>query len=1077
MNCMNSRKEQILIRIAGKDRIGLTAEIMGVLARYDAQILDIGQADIHSTLSLGILIRIDENLSGQVMKELLFKTTEMGVTIGFAPVTDDEYEAWAGRQGRNRYILTAIGRSLSAWQIEAATKIIARHNLNIDAIKRLTGRMSIQHPERNVRACVEFSIRGSLEDREAFQREFMALSNESEIDFSFQKDDMYRRMRRLICFDMDSTLIQAECIDELARRHGVYDKVAAITERAMRGEIDFRESFTERVALLKGLDVSVMKDIAENLPVTEGTDRLNIEIPGISGVAETNKILEELGRPGSLYFIRQTDDEGNQNYQYGITEEGSLEYVLTKEFDQLEADGDIVLDGTHVTEAKAGYQKDDMGNSEVVVSLTFDDEGKKAFADATTKAYAAGESIGIYYDGHFISVPNVQAAITDGRAVITGESSIEDAQNLASTIRIGGLKVELERLRSQIVGAQLGQDAIRTSKIAGVVGFGLVALFMIVIYLLPGFAAVLALVIYILMMALVLNGFDITLTLPGIAGILLSVGMAVDANVIIFARIREELATGIGVKTAMKNGFHKALSAIIDGNVTTLIAAAVLGFLGSGTVKGFAITLAIGIVLSMFTALFVTRFLMNIFYGLGLTDKKLYGEGKKRGEIAFVEHRNIFFAISIALVLSGFVAMGIYQVRQGNALNYSLDFVGGTSTNVSFNEDMSLEEIDSTVVPVFTDVTGDNNVQVQKVSGSNEVIFKSVVLDEDTSTELSNRLVEEFGVDKDSITSETISSTISSEMKRDALVAVAVALVLMLLYIWFRFKDMRFGASSVICLVHDVLVVLTFYAIARISVGSTFIACMLTIVGYSINATIVIFDRVRENIRYMKRGTLMETIDQSISLTFGRSLMTSITTIIVMVPMVIMAGDAIREFVFPLMCGVIAGTYSSICVCSPIYFELGRSDRTSEYQKQIREAEKKAKKKAKSGKKYVGAVKKNDTKEDQVLETKALEEDVLEPVETAEEQILDQTPEISAEVETAEAVESAETDAVGLCWSRFPVCSSPWHCQYHDHGHFGEDRGNRCDEGTGVLSAGYPENVSAGSRLHRPHRRRHRACW
>ena len=271
---MENNKEQILVRIAGQDRVGLTASIMEILSRFDAQILDIGQADIHNTLSLGILIRTEESTSGQVMKELLFKATELGVTIGFSPVPDDDYEAWAGRQGRNRYILTVIGRSLSAKQIYAASEVIARQGLNIDSIKRLTGRMSIKNPEKNVRACIEFSIRGTPVDKESMQRELMALSAESGMDFSLQKDDMYRRMRRLICFDMDSTLIQAECIDELARRHGVYDKVAAITERAMRGEIDFRESFTERVALLKGLDVSVMRDIAENLPITEGTDRL-----------------------------------------------------------------------------------------------------------------------------------------------------------------------------------------------------------------------------------------------------------------------------------------------------------------------------------------------------------------------------------------------------------------------------------------------------------------------------------------------------------------------------------------------------------------------------------------------------------------------------------------------------------------------------------------------------------------------------------------------------------------------------------------------------------------------------------
>ena len=571
---------------------------------------------------------------------------------------------------------------------------------------------------------------------------------------------------------------------------------------------------------------------------TEGTDRLNIEIPGISGVAETNKILEDLGRPGSLYFIRQTDAEGKENYQLGVTEEGSIEYTLTKDLDKIIADGDAVVTGTQVTDAKAGYQQDDMGNKQIVVSLTFNDEGKKAFADATTKAFAAKESIGIYYDGHFVSVPSVQAAITDGRAVITGENTIEEAENLASTIRIGGLKVELERLRSQIVGAQLGQDAIRTSKFAGMVGFALVALLMIVIYLLPGFSAVLAV-------------------------------------------------------------------------------------LGSGSVKGFAYTLAIGIILSMITSLFVTRLIMNIFYGLGLTDKKLYGVGKKRNPVAFVEHRKIFFAVSIAMVLAGFVAMGVFQAKEGNPLNYSLDFVGGTATSVSFNEDMSLADIEKQVIPVFTKVTGDNNVQVQKVAGSNEVIFKSAVLDTEKSTELSNQLVEKFKVNKDSITSETISSTISDEMKRDALIAVGVALVLMLLYIWFRFKDLRFGASSVLCLAHDVLVVLAFYAFVRISVGSTFIACMLTIVGYSINATIVIFDRVRESLRTRVRNqSLAELVNESVTDTLSRSIFTSLTTFFMVLTLFIFGVASVKEFALPIMIGIICGAYSSVCLAGSIWYVL-----------------------------------------------------------------------------------------------------------------------------------------------------------
>ena len=274
MNENTRKEEQILIEITGKDRPGLTASVMEILARRDAKILDIGQADIHSTLSLGILIRIDERNSGQVMKELLFKATELGVNIGFSPVTDDEYENWVNRQGKNRYILTVIGRTLSAKQIEAATKVIAEQGLNIDSILRLSGRMSIMHPLRNVRACIQFSLRGTPNDRKAMQEQLMHISSEMEIDFSFQKDDMYRRMRRLTCFDMDSTLIQTECIDELAERAGVGAEVKAITESAMRGEIDFKESFKRRVALLKGLDASVMEDIAQNMPITEGVDRL-----------------------------------------------------------------------------------------------------------------------------------------------------------------------------------------------------------------------------------------------------------------------------------------------------------------------------------------------------------------------------------------------------------------------------------------------------------------------------------------------------------------------------------------------------------------------------------------------------------------------------------------------------------------------------------------------------------------------------------------------------------------------------------------------------------------------------------
>jgi SecD/SecF fusion protein len=399
--------------------------------------------------------------------------------------------------------------------------------------------------------------------------------------------------------------------------------------------------------------------------------------------------------------------------------------------------------------------------------------------------------------------------------------------------------------------------------------------------------------------------------------------MAVDANVIIFARIREEISAGSNVKRAIRVGFDKALSAIIDGNVTTLIAAAVLFFLGSGTIKGFAETLAIGIILSMFTALFVTRTLMNIFYALGAKNPALYGKGRAANNFKIVGKRKIVFLISALCILIGFGAMGLNASRHKGLLNYSLDFVGGTSTNVEFTEEMSLEEINDKVVPVFEDVIKDANVQVQKVTGTNEVIFKTKELDTDQSTELSNRLVEEFGVDKDKITSETISSTISSEMKRDAWIAVLVAMVLMLIYIWFRFKDPRFGISSVTCLVHDVLIVLAGYALLRVSVGSTFIACMLTIVGYSINATIVIFDRVRENMAgYNSKSDLEAIIDRSVGQTLTRSLFTSLTTFFMVFWLYIFGVSSVKEFALPIMIGIVAGAWSSICIAGSVWFIL-----------------------------------------------------------------------------------------------------------------------------------------------------------
>lgn len=648
----------------------------------------------------------------------------------------------------------------------------------------------------------------------------------------------------------------------------------------------------------------------EALVYKEGSDRVSIEIPGLS---DANAVLEELGRPGSLYFINHVDSNGNTNYDaYGN---------LSKSIDELIADGSVVLTGSNVVESRAGAIKNDMGTTEYIVELTLDEEGTKKFAAATTEAAKTQDTIMIYYDGAPVSIPVVKTAITGGMAQISGQRTIEEAEQLASTIRIGGLKLELEELRSNVVGAQLGTEAISRSLKAGAIGFAIIVVFMCAVYFIPGLASSIALILYCLITLFCLNFFDMTLTLPGIAGIVLSIGMAVDANVITFARIREEIAAGKSVRSAIDEGYKKALSAIIDGNVTTLIAALVLGVIGTGSIKGFAQTLALGIVVSMITALFVTKLILRSFYALGIKDEKWYGKAREYRKIDFLSKKTVFIIISVAVILVGIVTMIANSAMGRHALNFSLEFLGGTSTNVTFNEDMALADIDAKVVPSIEKITGDANVQVQKVTGSNEVIFKTRALNVQEREAFNDMMESEFAVPADKIVAETISSTISSEMSRDAVLAIIVATILMLIYIWFRFKDVRFGASSVICLIHDVLVVITFYALARITVGSTFVACILTIVGYSINATIVIFDRIREKLNATK-DDLKTIVNESVNQTLSRSLFTSLTTFIMVAVLYILGVSSVKEFALPLMIGIICGTYSSVCLASAIWYLL-----------------------------------------------------------------------------------------------------------------------------------------------------------
>ncbi len=639
--------------------------------------------------------------------------------------------------------------------------------------------------------------------------------------------------------------------------------------------------------------------------VTDEKGRIEIDIPGVSDAEE---VLADLGKEGSLDFVAQED--------------------LTYDKDGKPVYSKVILTGKDIKDAEAGTRQDEnTKNKEHVVSLKLKSKGTKKFATATEEAAPDHKVIHIIYDGKVLSSPRVNSAITNGEAEISGGfETFDEAKELADYIRIGALPVELKAVQSQVVGAQLGQDAIRTSLIAGAIGFALVILFMIIFYRLPGVAASLALVFYLVVMLVALNGLDITLTLPGVAGIILNIGMAVDANVIIFTRIKEELATGKSVKQSIKLGFDKALSAIVDGNVTTLIAAAVLYAKGSGTVKGFATTLAIGIILSMFTALFITKVILNAMYVLGVDDVKYFGTEKKRKQIRFVQNRVKYFVISGALMVACVVTLMVNKSSrlQGNILNYGLDFLGGTTYDVTFDHDVKIDaNMKKDIEKMFSQVSESNDVVISEVAGENALNIKTVELSEKQRSELNKQLLDKYGVEEENIENNNISASVSDEMKSDAIVAVIIASICMLLYIWFRFKDIVFAGSAVLALLHDVIVVLLVYALTKISVGNTFIACMLTIVGYSINATIVIFDRIRENLGNKKSvESVTNVVNDSITQTLTRSINTSITTAIMVIMLAILGVESVRDFAIPLLAGIVCGAYSSICITGTLWYSI-----------------------------------------------------------------------------------------------------------------------------------------------------------
>ena len=643
-----------------------------------------------------------------------------------------------------------------------------------------------------------------------------------------------------------------------------------------------------------------------------------------------------MGQVGSIYFIYGQGDDGIVNISFN--EETGRYDKLSRSMEEIIASGNMVLDGSDVANAKAFID-----NSEVtpryLVELTLGDSGVSKFTAATTKVskyynpmtYDPRNVIAIVYDGVVQSAPRVENVITGANAVIEGQETFEEAQELATTIRIGALPIELEEIRSQIVGAKLGERAIETSLLAGLIGFVALIIFMILLYRVPGVAASVALVIYVGLMVISLNLFNVTLTLPGIAGIILSIGMAVDANVIIFTRIREEMAVGKTVRSAIKSGFKKARSAIIDGNVTTLIAAVVLYLRGSGTVKGFAMTLGIGIVLSMITAMFITQFILKALYEIGFQSEGCVGTLGKGVKFDFIKHAPKFAIVSVILVIIGASFLGINKANTGAIFKYSLDFVGGTSTSVSFDEELPVG-IQGKMETTVQKATG-KIAEISLVEESNSVLIKTTNLEQEERSDLEEALVAEYGVDAENIQTENISSVVSGEMKKDALWASVIAIICMLIYIWIRFSNIRFGLSAIVALLHDVAIMIVVYAVASkfLTVGSTFIACILTILGYSINASIVVFDRIREDKKeFFATMSMKDIVNASISKSFSRSINTSLTTLFMVVALAILGVASVREFSIPLIVGILAGAYSSVLLAGPLWYFLQKSEKAKE---------------------------------------------------------------------------------------------------------------------------------------------------
>lgn len=721
---------------------------------------------------------------------------------------------------------------------------------------------------------------------------------------------------------------------------GVYVVLEAKNTEGMTDE-ELREAMERTQAVLKNR-VDAMGLTNPNVSI-EGTDRIRVELPGVEDAEEA---IELIGRTAQLQFVL--------------------------------ADGSFILDGNSVKDAYLSTSSEYAG---YVVSLEFDSEGAQAFTEATQITANGGveatietpygtlvpnNSIVIMLDDEIISYPAARKVITGTSCIIEGSFTQEEATNLAALIRGGALPIEMEEISSSSQTATIGINAFQQSIKAGIIGLVILLILMLFFYRIMGVAADIALALYVVLILGAMALMGSVLTLPGIAGIILSIGMAVDANVIIFNRIKEEITAGKSIRVAVKTGYKRALGTVLDSQVTTLIATVILYQLGTSSVKGFAWTLMIGIVASILTAVFITQLFLGIFSSSKAFAKNSLFCIKEDGTPMFaikrqlhvIKNRKKFFLASGAIIVIGLAVSLI------GGMNLGIDFTGGTMIHMDMHG-----QVEEEAIKAIADEQGIATNQMEIVfSGADreEVIIKTnESLDNDQRTALTDALKAEFDTaDEDILESEHFGPTVGKELTKNALLSLLLAAIGMLIYIRLRFREWKFGAAAILGVLHDCLVLVAFYAVFRITVNNPFIAAILTVVGYSINDTIVIFDRVRENAKYSKGVNTEELLDNSINQTLSRSVMTSLTTLIVMVPLLLMTGEAIREFTLPLMVGVIAGCYSSIFICSPLYFVMTRRERQSRYERQI------ASKGKKSGKTYQGAAPKREKEDKKTREAK-----------------------------------------------------------------------------------------------------------